>query len=122
MTSCRNRGARRRVAWLGVLAVLIQAVLFGWHHHALALPTVGDQPFAAIANPASQPSPAAGEDGCEICAALHHLSTSPVEFASLSLPRIAAAAVHLPELVLVPEASGRAFRARAPPRAQHYCV
>jgi hypothetical protein len=117
-----DRRVRRRVALLGVIAILIQAVLFGWHHHALALPAVGDQPIVAVANAATQPSPAAAEDGCEICAALHHLSAAPGELVSLALPPIAASALHLPALVLAARTSDRGFQARAPPRAQHHCV
>jgi hypothetical protein len=122
MTLRLDSGARRRVALLGVVAILIQAVLFGWHHHALALPALGDPPIAAVAKAAGPSSPAAAEDGCEICAALHHLSAAPGELVSLALPPIAASAPHLPALVLAARTSDRGFQARAPPRAQHHCV
>jgi hypothetical protein len=49
------------VALLGILAVLLQAVLFGWHHHALALGTPGGQPVATAASAAAPFSPAASK-------------------------------------------------------------
>jgi hypothetical protein len=110
------------VALLGILAVLLQAVLFGWHHHALALGTPDGQPVATAASAAAPFSPADVEDSCEICAALHHLSSSPVEFASLPAPPIARSAVRLPPAVRAGGTPDRGFHARAPPRAQHPCV
>jgi len=122
MTRQLDCGVRRRVALLGVLAILIQAVLFGWHHHALAFAADGHQTVAAATNAAVPLVPAAEEDGCEICAALHHLSAAPGEFASLPLPTIAGSAMHLPAFILAAQASERGFYARAPPRAQDHCV
>ena len=80
-----NRGqsreirARRRVALLGIVAVLFQAVLFGWHHHELGPASRGSQPIVTVSNAALPLSPASAEDECDICMALHHLSASPGE-------------------------------------------
>ena len=80
-----RRPARRRVALLGCLAILLQAILFGWHHHELALPSHGAPP-AAYAEGGTPLSPATAEDDCDICQALHHLRAAPGEVALLPLP------------------------------------
>lgn len=104
------------LALLGVFAVLFQAILFGWHHHDLALPSRGTQPVA-FANSAVPLSPAAPEDDCDICRALHHLTGAPGEFVALAAPPGSASALPLPDLILAERRSEHAFEARAPPRA-----
>jgi len=111
-----DRAARRRVALLGCLAILFQAILFGWHYHELALASYGMQP-AAHAEGSAPLSSATAEDDCDICQALHHLRTAPGEVVSLSLPGGAAAALTLPEVVRQGQGFPNAFQARAPPRA-----
>ena len=110
-----RRPARRRVALLGCLAILLQAILFGWHHHELALASQGTMP-AAHGEGSAPLSPATAEDDCDICQALHHLRATPGEVASLPLPPGAASAPALADLVLQGRGSQRAFQARAPPR------
>jgi hypothetical protein len=105
---------RRRVALVGVLAVLFQALLFGWHHHPLAL---GSHAAPAVHAAGLTLSPAIDEDGCDICAALHHVSAAAGEFISLAPPAEAASAAVLPDLGAAERACARAFQARAPPRA-----
>ena len=107
---------RKRVALLGVLAVLLQAILFGWHSHPLPVAPRGSQPIAVAANGAVPLSPADAEDGCDICAALHHLGASPIEFVSLPIPRVIGSAVDFPAVPFRIQASDRGFHARAPPR------
>jgi hypothetical protein len=107
---------RRRVALLGILAILFQAILFGWHHHPLAPASRGAEPVAHGQGSAPL-SPATAEDDCDICQALHHLNASPGEFAALPLPAGPASALHLPDFVLADRASELPFQARAPPRA-----
>ena len=106
--------ARRRVARLAVFAVLFQAMLFGWHHHLLPATARAD-PAVTLHNAGSPLSPAAAEDSCEICVALHHLSASPLDFAVAPLPPVGAAAAYLPERASLDRAIDRAFHARAPP-------
>jgi hypothetical protein len=112
----RTARLRRRVALIGVGAILFQAILFGWHHHALALPSRGAPP-AAHGEGSAPLSPATAEDDCDICQMLHHLRAAPGEVASLPLPAGAASALALPELVLKGRGSPRVFQARGPPRA-----
>jgi len=111
-----RRPARRRVALLGCLAILLQANLFGWHHHELALPSHGAPP-AAYGEGDAPLSPAAAEDDCDICQALHHLRTAPGEVALLQLPGGAASPLGFPEIAPQGRGFPSAFQARAPPRA-----
>jgi hypothetical protein len=110
-----HRAARRRVALLGCLLVLFQALLFGWHHHALALAARGVPPAAHGASGAPL-SPATAEDDCDICQVLHHLRTAPGEIASLPPPAGAASALALSGVVGQGRGASSAFQARAPPR------
>src|SRR5205823_13126709 len=74
---CRARmTARRRVALIGVAAILFQAILFGWHHHGLALATHGGS-IASVYNTLQETPATVAEDSCEICAVLRHQSASP---------------------------------------------
>jgi hypothetical protein len=110
------RAARRRIALAGVVAILFQAILFGWHHHPLVLAAPGVPP--AIHGEGSAPlSPVTAEDDCDICQALHNLSAAPGEFVSLAPPAGALASPTLPEPVRLGRRSPSAFQARAPPRA-----
>jgi hypothetical protein len=110
-----HRAARRRVALLGCLLVLFQALLFGWHHHALALASHGAPP--SVHGEGSAPiSPATAEDDCDICQVLHHLRAASGDVASMPLPAGAASAPALPELVRQGRGVSSAFQARAPPR------
>ena len=107
--------ARRRVALLGVAAILFQALLFGWHHHDLRFAASGE--FAAsIFNDLRQIPAAVAEASCEICAVLHHQSASPLAFALPPAPLAVASAIDLPAPVLLDRANTRWFHARAPPR------
>lgn len=61
-------------AKLGLVAVLFQAILFGWHHHELSFP--GNLPAPVVENPAGPPQLADDEDHCDICQVLHHLTAA----------------------------------------------
>jgi hypothetical protein len=111
-----HHGARRRVALLGVVAILLQAILFGWHHHAVALASHGAQ-SDVHANGVVPFSPATAADDCDICQTLHHLTGAPGEFAVLLLPAAVVVVGHRSAIVLVDRAAQQGFRARAPPRA-----
>ena len=114
MTATKSAGFRRRVALLGIVAILLQAIVCGWHHHPLSWAAHGTQPVA-LADSTAPLSPATAEDGCRLCAALHHLSTSPVEFTTLA-PAAKASGLHLPAPTLAGRDFAHAFQARAPPR------
>jgi hypothetical protein len=117
VSAARHYSTRRSLARLGIVAILFQAILFGWHHHPLALGGErGGQPVVTAANSAAPLLPGAADDDCDICAALHHLTGAPGEFVFLALPPIAAAAPNLPDPPTITRAPERGFHARAPPR------
>jgi hypothetical protein len=106
------RFPRRAAAMLGLFALLFQAILFGWHHHALSF--AGRLAAPIVENPASAPQVADDEDGCEICQVLHHLTAAPVDFIA-SPPPLAVASI-IAGNDATTRSSALAFRARAPPR------
>jgi len=115
MLRCEARIARGPgLAWVGVAALLFQAIVFGWHGHSLPLSSPAHVGISAP-SPASPLSPADLDNVCSICLTLHHSSSLPVEFAGL--PRLAFAVRAAPPqaaLSLTSEPS-TGFNARAPP-------
>src|SRR5947209_5023253 len=72
-------------AWLGLYAILLQAVLFAWHHHPATFAARGEAPtFQALGSNAPVSSTTA-EEACELCAALHHLTGAPGHYAAPAL-------------------------------------
>ena len=110
----RSAAPRRGAAFLAIFAILLQAALFGWHHHPLPLSSHGAPTVLA---PASPSTPALTDDDCPICFALSHHSAAPVDF--VVAPTAGPVPLHLPaiETVWVPVRSYVLFRSRAPPRA-----
>ena len=109
--------ASRRAALLGVLAILLQAFLFGWHHHAESFAASTQWPVVSSLYSGAPLAPVTAEDECEICAALHYLTSASGEFVAAALPCSTAlpsaiAATHWLTLSL-----NLSFRARAPPLA-----
>ena len=107
--------ASRRVALIGVTAILFQAFLFGWHHHSVALPQ-SSGPIANVHSATQPPEPATAEELCEICTVLHQQSAAPLAFITPPLPSAIAATTDLPASVFYDQAGTRGFDARAPPR------
>jgi hypothetical protein len=110
----RSATPRRGAAFLGIFAILLQAALFGWHHHPLSLSARGAPTIVAPVGPST---PVLTDDDCQICFALSHHAATPVDFvaAPVSCPvplRLAAGGT-----VWVPARSYVLFRSRAPPRA-----
>jgi hypothetical protein len=105
--------ARAMTARLGVLAVLFQAILFGWHHHDLTFP--GRLSMPVIENHSATPQIADDEDGCEICQVFHHLTAAPVEFPAIEPPRAVIAGSVDRDPAMVRGTAAVAFQARAPP-------
>lgn len=98
---------------LGLLALLFQALLFGWHHHDLTFS--GRLPMPVIENPAAASQIADDEDGCEICQALHHLTAAPIEFSAVRPPCAIVARLRQGHPASLHSATAAAFQARAPP-------
>jgi len=114
----RARGIGHRVALLtGAFAILVQAVLFGWHHHASPFrpqPALG---VTILAAPASPAMPAADDHDCQICFTLGHHGAIPVALFSPSTPELVP--LHQPRLAGLdaPLAPYFFFQSRAPPVA-----
>jgi len=106
--------ARRRVALLAIAAILLQAFLFGWHHHTMALPGHSG-PVASFHGTSEPPAPADVERACDICAALHQLAAAVLAPALLPTPCCAGLSDRRPESHAIRQTATRAFRARAPP-------
>jgi hypothetical protein len=108
---------RRVTALLGVLAILFQAILCAWHHHAHLLPLQGALAVGSLAVASGDQVPASTDDDCPLCFAFGHHSVTPVDFFAALLtdhaprPRLSvtAATPPLPSYLL--------FRSRAPPSA-----
>lgn len=113
--SARGSTASRLAARLGLLAVLFQAVLFGWHHHDLAF--AGRQSLPVVANPTAPPQAVDDEDGCEICQTLHHQMAGAVDFAGAPPPTVTPVGYLVAEPAFAPRTRARIFSARAPPLA-----
>jgi hypothetical protein len=109
--------AGRRVALIGVAAILFQAFLFGWHHHAVALPQ-SSGPLASVYSATQPPEPATAEELCEICTVLHQQSAAPLAFITPPKPSAITAPADLPASVFYDQARTRGFDARAPPRPE----
>src|SRR5438270_11917412 len=81
----RARRIGRHVAALtGALAILVQAVLFAWHHHT---PAFHSRPASAHSNlsaPTSPFIPGSDDHDCQICFSLAHYGIVPVDFFSAS--------------------------------------
>ena len=105
---------RRGAALLGAFAILLQAVLFGWHNHPLPFSPMG---APAVLATAGHEVPGLVDDDCQICFALSHHSAAPVDFAAAPMPGLVP--LHAPaiETVWAPTPPYLLFRSRAPPRA-----
>ena len=107
---------QRRVAALGVIAILLQAILFGWHHHPLVWASAATPMVMAPIGPTPL-SPATVATDCQICIVLRQLCAPPSDTA-LSLHPPPAVPSRAPiDAAFFAGAASLAFHARAPPRA-----
>ena len=110
----RSATPPRGAALLAIFAILLQAALFGWHHHPFPLSSHG---APTVLVPAGPSTPVLTDDDCQICFALSHHTASRVDFAAA--PASAPVRLYLPaaDAVWVPARFYVLFRSRAPPRA-----
>jgi hypothetical protein len=113
----KSATARRGIAALGIFAILLQAVLFGWHHHPRALSFQGAPTVFAAAPAADRPAPVLEHHNCQICLALSHQSAAPVDFCAAMVPPPVPFRLQAVETVWAGLPSYALFRSRAPPRA-----
>jgi hypothetical protein len=109
-------GRQRKRALLGVFAILLQAILFGWHEHPLPV-SAGHQPVLRSQGGAAPLSPSLEDEHCQICIGLHHLSAAPGEFMEFAPPPRIRSQKNAAETDPVAGAARLAFHARAPPGA-----
>jgi hypothetical protein len=106
-----GKSPRRPAALLGIFAILLQAILFAWHHH----PSPLSSRVPVIAAAGGHETPASEDDECQICFALSYHSIAPIDFVVVP-PRTD---VSLPaptvQAVSAPVAPYLLFRSRAPP-------
>ena len=100
---------------LAVYAILLQAVVFAWHQHALVFNSAGQPPVLSSQDRAAPLSSTTADEACELCAALHHLSGAPGEFIAVSPPPLAASRFAPIEKARAGLVLTLAFHARAPP-------
>jgi hypothetical protein len=113
MTVSVRRMHRRAGALVGIFAVLIQAILFGWHHHA---PLTASAGIVATA-PTSPTLPHLVDDDCPICFTLSHHGVVPLDFSVPHLPEAGPTSRAAPPAVDAPLARYYSFQSRAPPSA-----
>ena len=113
-----QRGPRRGIALLAVFAVFLQAMLFAWHSHPLAVASRGISGVPTATAAAEHQAPGtADDDECQICFALGHHSAAPVDWVAAATPTHVSASPSATEATDVPLPPYLLFRSRAPPRA-----
>jgi hypothetical protein len=113
-----RRIPRQAAALVGILAILFQATLSAWHHHAPPFHARVASSVTTLTAPSSQGMPESADHDCQICCTLNHHGAVPVDFLAAKSPdgaplhqiRVAVAAAPL----LIPYLL---FRSRAPPVA-----
>jgi len=110
----RSATPPRGAALLAIFAILLQAALFGWHHHPFPLSSRG---APTVLVPTDPSTPVLMDDDCQICFALSHHSVAPVDFVAPPPPVRGSSPLTAVEAVLAPVAAFLLFRSRAPPRA-----
>jgi hypothetical protein len=112
-----RRRQRRAVALAAILAILVQAVLFAWHHHPSPFHLRAAAAVTILAVPISPAVPAVEDHDCQICFTLSHHGAVPVNFFAPSPPGLAPS--HHTRLAALdaPRAPYFFFQSRAPPAA-----
>jgi hypothetical protein len=110
----RESRTPRSIAVIGIVAILFQAMLFGWHSHALSFSSCG-APWIADVAAGGPETPAAADRDCEICFALSHHGAVPVDVFAPALPEQTVLQQVVPAPLVISLAAYFLFRSRAPP-------
>jgi hypothetical protein len=111
-----SRASRLTSAVLGITAILFQAMMFAWHHHAPPFSSHGAPRIAALA--AGGPEmPAAADRDCQICFALAHHGAVPVHLFAVTPPEQRLLKQFWTATVVLSLAAYLLFQPHAPPRA-----
>jgi hypothetical protein len=109
---------RRGAALAGAFAILVQAILFGWHHHAFPFPPPVASAVTVVPTSPVPAAPAAEDHDCQICFTLsHHHGAVPVDFFAPSEPEPAPLHLSGRAVLDAPLAPYFFFQSRAPPVA-----
>jgi hypothetical protein len=108
---------RRAGALVGTFAILLQAVLFAWHHHPASFYVRSAGAAPTLAAPTPPVMPAVADHDCEICFALSHHGTVPVDLFAANPPEHALLRRSRLAAVDASSAPYVLFRSRAPPLA-----
>ena len=108
---------RRSCTLVSTFAILLQAVVFAWHHHPASFHVRGARAVTTLVAPTAPVVPALADHDCEICFAISHhgavpaivVVVKPPEHAPLGWSRLAA--------VETSPAFYMLFQSRAPPLA-----
>jgi len=108
---------RQATALAGILAILVQAVLFAGHHHALPYRSQAAQNATSLSAPSAPAHPVSEDHDCQICFTLGHDGIVPVDFFAPTPPERAPLLHADVAAVDAPRAPFLLFRSRAPPLA-----
>ena len=108
---------RRAAAQIGILAILLHAMLFAWHHHAPPFYANTGSAAASVATPVSPVLPGCDDHDCQICFTLGHHGAVPVDFFAADPPEQTLLHQTCTAAVDTPLAPYLLFRSRAPPVA-----
>jgi hypothetical protein len=107
----------RATAILGIFAILFQAMLFAWHHHAPPFASPSAPGVVLLAATSGEDIPAAADHNCQVCLYISQHGAAPVDFFTGGSPGRAA----LPSAAAIaadpPLAAYLLFRSRAPPQS-----
>lgn len=114
----RARQRRRRgCALFGAFAVLLQAVVFAWHHHPASFHVWSAGAVTTLVAPTAPVVPALADHDCEICFAVSHHGAVPVDIYAAKPPENAPLPQTRMATVEAPLTPYSLFRSRAPPAA-----
>ena len=108
---------RRAAAQIGILAILLHAMLFAWHHHAPPFYANTGSAAASVATPVFPVLPGCDDHDCQICFTLGHHGAVPVDFFAADPPEQTLLHQTCTAAVDTPLAPHLLFRSRAPPVA-----
>jgi hypothetical protein len=100
-----------------MFAILFQAIVFAWHHHAVVLPSQDATAAGSRVVLSSDQLPTAADDDCALCFGLAHHNVTPVDFFAAPLGVRASQPQLLAAAASCPLPSYLFFRSRAPPPA-----
>src|SRR5271156_5974826 len=116
-SGCARHRRGRAGALVRTFAILLQALLFAWHHHPASFHVWSAGAVTTLVAPTAPVMPASADHDCEICFALSHHGAVPVDVYAAKPPKNAPLPQTRIAAVEVPLTPYSLFRSRAPPAA-----